>query len=71
MIQGWRPTSATIQPSSAAIQGSGMARTATFSSQGRASSRRRALRTKKVPVSRMKNIPSPTMARKAKNIVGT
>ncbi|MCY1380020.1 hypothetical protein D9M69_678000 [compost metagenome] len=34
MIQGCRPTSATIQPHSAAIQGRGIASTATRSSQG-------------------------------------
>lgn len=34
MIQGWRPSSATTQPHSAAIQGSGIAHTATLSSHG-------------------------------------
>ena len=33
MVQGWRPYSATIQPSSAAIQGAGMLKTTAFSSQ--------------------------------------
>ena len=67
MIQGWRPNSATNQPSSAASHGSGIEKKASRSSQGKRSSWRTEASQKNVAIRAMKYKPRPTISLKDQN----
>src|SRR6185369_15484901 len=71
IAHGWRPFSATIQPSSAASQGSGRLHSASLRYQRLASSRRLLASQNDQPNRAMKYIPQPTMMRKDQNSNGT
>src|ERR1700761_876907 len=73
IVQGWRPTSATTQPNSAASQGSGIAQTAQRRNQRRlacCSSRRAHSQNAVTKVARNRK-PRPTMMRNEKNTGAT
>ena len=71
IAQGWRPISATIQPSSAASQGSGIANSAIRWNQRASICLRRLARTNAVANSAIIAKPISAMIRKLQNISGT
>src|SRR3569623_3671889 len=71
IAQGWRPYSATIQPSSIASQGSGRLHSAIFRYQRCRSSRRVADSQKEKAKSVLKYLPQPAIRRNDQNSTGT